>query len=119
MQIKIVTVNGDKIAEVLSDDILIRETQDALDLMAEIRYMDSSKIIIHENNIIPDFFDLKSKLAGEILQKFSNYRMQLAIIGNFSKYSAKSFKDFIRESNRYRRINFVSSFDAAVEKLSM
>ena len=117
MEIRITQINGINIAEIKSDNILIKETQDALDLMAEVNYQGSWKMILHEKNLISDFFDLKTGLAGEILQKFSTYNVQLAIIGDYSKYSSKSLKEFIFESNRYGRINFVSSVDEAKERL--
>jgi hypothetical protein len=117
MKIEIFHINGVEIAEVVSEKIIIKEIQDALDLMANCNYQGSSKIILHEENIIPAFFDLKTRLAGEILQKFSNYNVQLAIVGDFSKYTSKSLKDFIFESNKYRRINFVASVDEAKERL--
>lgn len=106
-----------KIAEIISDEIIIKDTDDALDLMAESRYLDAGKMIIRENQITPSFFDLKTRLAGDILQKFSNYRMQLAIIGDFSKYRSKSFQDFLRECNRGNRIFFPENLDDAIEKL--
>jgi hypothetical protein len=118
MKIEIRKVNEIEIAEVFSDDIIIKETQDALDLMANISYQGSNKIIIYEKNIIPDFFDLKTKIAGEILQKFSTYNVYLAIIGDFSKYPGKSLKDFIFESNKAGRINFVNSVEEAIQRLS-
>jgi hypothetical protein len=118
MQQKFIQINGTDIIHIESDDILIREPQDALELMAESGYLGSNNIVLHEKNLTPEFFDLKSKLAGEVLQKFSNYRMRLAIIGDFARYPGKSLRDFIRESNRQGRINFVSSVDEAVEKLS-
>jgi hypothetical protein len=118
MEIQIRKVNGVELAEVISDKIIIKETQDALDLMANINYQGSNKIIINEKNIIPDFFDLKTKIAGEILQKFSTYNVYLAIIGDFSKYTSKSLKDFIFESNKTGRINFVNSKEEAIQRLS-
>ncbi len=118
MKIEIKEIRGIKIAELVSDKIVVKETQDALDIMAESNYLGSWKIILHENNISPDFFVLKTGLAGEILQKFSTYNVQLAIIGDFSKYPGKSLKDFIRESNRFGRINFVGSFEEATERLA-
>jgi len=75
-------------------------------------------VIIYEKNITPEFFDLKTKIAGDILQKFSNYRMGLAIIGDFSQYESKSMKDFIFESNKTRHINFVETLKEALEKFS-
>ena len=117
MNILIHETNNGKIAEIISDDITIKDTDDALDLMAESRYLDAGKMIIYENQISPLFFDLKTRLAGDILQKFSNYRMQLALIGSFSKYKSKSLQDFIRECNKGNRIFFSENLNDAIEKL--
>lgn len=119
MKINICQTNQTFIAEVVSDEILINEVQDALELMVNCGYQGAKKIIIHERNIIADFFDLKTRIAGDILQKFSNYDVQLAIIGDFSTPKSKSLKDFIYESNRIGRINFVSTLDEAKAKLAM
>ena len=118
MKIEIIEVNGTALAELVSDEIIIVEPQDALDIMAEAGYMGSDKLIFHDKNIGSDFFDLKTRLAGEILQKFSNYRVQLAIITNPSKFTSKSLQDFIRESNKMGRVFFVTSLDEAIKKLS-
>ena len=75
------------------------------------------KVILHEKNITPDFFDLKTGIAGEILQKFSNYRVRLAIVGDFSTYPGQSIRDFIFESNRRGHINFVGTVGEGVERL--
>uniref|UniRef100_UPI0024E1BC26 DUF4180 domain-containing protein n=1 Tax=Chryseobacterium sp. TaxID=1871047 RepID=UPI0024E1BC26 len=71
MLIKSHTINNIKIAEVISDDMLIQSSQDGLDLMGNIYYQGFDKIVLYEKNITPEFFDLKTKIAGEILQKFS------------------------------------------------
>ncbi|QHV97693.1 DUF4180 domain-containing protein [Spirosoma endbachense] len=118
MQIETHTINDIKIAEVVSDVIVIKTTEDGLDLLGNLYYQDFDRIIIHEKNITPDFFDLKSGIAGEILQKFSTYRVRLAIVGDFAKYPGKSIKDFIIESNRARQINFVNSTAEALNRLS-
>ncbi len=44
--------------------------------------------------------------------------MKLAIVGDFVKYPGKSLRDFIFESNRTGRINFVSSVTQAKEVLA-
>lgn len=118
MEIAIIEVNGKNIAVLRSSGVLIRELQDALDLLAEASYLNSYKIIIKEEQVTPVFFELKSGIAGEILQKFSTYDVQLAIIGDYSKFTSKSLRDFMFESNKIGRINFVSSFEEAIEKLS-
>ncbi len=118
MKIQITKVNSINVAEIISEKIIITETQDALDLMAECQYQGSNTLILHQHQIVTSFFDLKTGLAGEILQKFSTYSFRLAIVGDFSKYTSKSLRDFIFESNKYGRINFVSSIEEAVNRLS-
>jgi len=118
MKVAALTLNNRQMAEVISDSILITNPQDALDLLADLYYQGFDGIILYEKNITPTFFDLSSGLAGEILQKFSNYRIKLAIIGDFSSYKSKSLKDFILESNKLGSINFVNSKEDAQIKLA-
>jgi hypothetical protein len=119
MKIELLEINGSTIAEVISDDILIQTTQDAVDLMMNCAYLGAGSLIVHEHHLAPGFFDLKTRLAGDILQKFSTYQMRLAIIGNFEKFDSKSLRDFIYESNKGGRINFVQSIKQARESLSI
>jgi len=113
MQITILEEEGIQIAEVISDCILFNTSQDALDIIANCSYQGAQGIIIYEINLPPEFFDLKTRLAGEILQKFSTYNSRLAIVGDFTKYESKSLRDFIYESNKMKCINFVSSIEEA------
>jgi hypothetical protein len=118
MDIKAHEVNTIRIAEVIADDILINTAEDGLDLLGNLYYQGFDKIIIDVKNITPDFFNLKNGLAGEILQKFSNYRIGLAIVGNFSGYTGKSITDFIFESNQGRQVNFLNSTSEALKRFS-
>lgn len=120
MEIKTHKINSTKIAELISDTILIKNEEDSLDLLGNLYYQGFDKMILHQKNITPHFFDLKNKMAGEILQKFSNYRMSLIIIGDFSDLitKSKSLKDFIYESNKGKQVNFVDSIEEAIEKLA-
>lgn len=117
MKIETHDINDTKIAELISTDNIINSVEDGLDLLGNLYYQDFDRIVIHEKNITPDFFDLKNGIAGEILQKFSNYRVRLAIVGDFSKYTSKSVNDFIYESNKGRQINFVASQSEAIKVL--
>jgi hypothetical protein len=114
MNIKPHQINKTKVAEVISDKVIITSLEDGLDLLGNLYFDGYDKIIVHENNITPDFFDLKTGLAGEILQKFSNYRVQLTIVGDFGKYQNQSMKDFIFESNKGKLINFVETIEEVI-----
>ena len=118
MKIKVHTINNIQIAEVISEVRIIDKIEDGLDVMGNLYYQGFDRIVIYEKDITPDFFDLKTGIAGEILQKFSTYRIRLLIVGDFTKYKSKSLNDFIAESNKMRHINFVCSCDEAIKILS-
>ncbi len=106
------------IAEFLPGSVKIASADDILQLMADAAYEHSVQcLIIHAVDLPKDFFELRSGVAGEILQKFSNYRMKLAIIGDFSAIKSNSLRDFIRESNNRRIISFVASLSEALSVL--
>ncbi|MEY4540479.1 MAG: hypothetical protein RLZZ306_2236 [Bacteroidota bacterium] len=114
MEIKAHQINKINVAEVISDEIIISNWQDGLDLLGSLYYQEFDKIVLQEKNITPDFFDLKTGIAGEILQKCANFRMNMAIVGDFSKYKSKSLKAFIFESNKMEQINFVGNLTDAL-----
>ncbi len=117
MEMKFHDAGGSKIAEIFSEEVIINKTQDALDIMADADYNGARKIILYEKNINPNFFKLSTGLAGEILQKFVNYKVKLAIVGDFSKYTSKPLQDFIRECNRANEIFFSPDLSSAIDKL--
>ncbi|MBL7974068.1 MAG: DUF4180 domain-containing protein [Candidatus Kapabacteria bacterium] len=115
---EVIVKESTNIAEIQHNAVVLSTAQDAVEILANVLYQGVDKLILHEENITPEFFDLRTGIAGEILQKFSNYQGYLAIVGDFSKYTSKSLQDFIRESNKQGRIVFVSTVDEAVAALS-
>lgn len=110
------TIND--IAIVNSDEMIIKDTQTAIDFIMSVKYeTNCSKIAINKEAIIEDFFILSKGIAGEILQKFINYQIKFAVIGDYSKYTSKPLKDFIYESNKGNDIFFVATEDEAVKML--
>lgn len=116
MKIDIVEFENVSIAK-LSENSVLNSVQDAVDLLGNADYQGASKIIVFEASLDPQFFNLKSGIAGEILQKVSNHRKQLAIVGEFEKFQSKALKAFIIECNRGQHIFFAPDYDSAVAKL--
>lgn len=108
------THNGQVIAEINGQHPTIRSVADVMDFWGDVLYNGSIGVIIPKGVLSDDFFELKTGLAGEILQKFSNYGLKLAIVGDFSQVESKSLQDFIWESNQRRQVNFVESREAAL-----
>jgi hypothetical protein len=113
----IITRNNQNIG-VIEKDMKITSVQDILDLMATAQYMgDCIGIVLYKECLDESFFDLKTGFAGEILQKFSNYRLKLAIVGDFSHYTSKSLNDFIYECNKGNLIYFKNGLEDALSSL--
>ncbi len=118
MQVKIDKNGPSSVAIITDPELSIQNTQDALDLMVEIKHTyDCHKMILPKEKLPEAFFQLSTGLAGEILQKYTNYDMKLAIVGSFDMYDSKSLEDFIRESNRGNQVYFLPDVDIALQVL--
>ena len=117
MRIETHRIGQAKVAEIQAEGLVLTSVEDGLSLLGDLYYQGFDKIILHEENIVPEFFDLKTKLAGEVLQKFVQYRMLLALVGDFSKCTSKSLRDFIYECNQGRQVNFVQELSSALKDL--
>lgn len=111
------TIGNQNIA-IMDTDTKITQTQDALDILASVSYhADCMGIVIYKESLDESFFDLRTGLAGEILQKFTNYQMKLAIVGDFSIYASKNLKDFIYECNKGKLVYFKNDVASAISAL--
>lgn len=96
----------------------VARSGDAMDLIASARYETGCEaLILPKESLSEDFFRLSTGLAGEVLQKFVNYGMKVAIVGDFSHYTSKPLRDFIRESNRGKTVFFLPTEAEALQKL--
>jgi len=119
MELTKVEKNGIICTIVNSDEVVITDTQSALDVLMSAKYdMGTKNIVIDKKLIIEDFFILSRGIAGEILQKYINYGGRIAIYGDYSHYTSKPLKDFIYESNKGKDIFFVATQDEAVDMLT-
>lgn len=101
-------------ALVRGEEILITDGTTAVELLASVRYETGcSAVILRKEQLAEDFFRLSSGVAGEVLQKFVNYQMRLAIVGDFSHYTSKPLRDFIYESNQGTQVGFWPTVEAA------
>ncbi len=119
MKIEKITYKNTEIAHIKSEEPIITDAQSAIDLMMTANYEAGTKnIAISKDLIVNEFFILSSGLAGEILQKFINYKFRIAIYGDYSKYTSKPLKEFIYESNSGRDVFFTENLQTALEILS-
>lgn len=104
---------------VLIEDFKIQSSQDALDLLVNVRFNNSySKIIIHESQITENFFDLSSGMAEEILESYSKYDVKLAIVLDITKHKSEEFNEFMIKCNQGSCFLFCLNLDNAISMLN-
>ena len=119
MNIEHVTANGIDLAVISSGDAVITGARSALELAMSARYeTGAERIVTGKRPVCEDFFILSTGVAGEILQKFINYHIKMAIYGDYSRYTSKPLHDFIYESNQGKDFFFVDTQEEAVRRLA-
>lgn len=101
----------EKIYECPAEGALLSRVQDALELIGNARSTGATLVLIPVSRLDPSFFELRTMLAGEMLQKFATYQVRVAIVGDTSALCAesKSLRDLVREANRGETAWFVQS----------
>lgn len=86
------------------------------DLIGEAMYEQVDLLVVPVERVDPAFFDLATGVAGELLQKATNYRLRLAIVGDVTPWTAQSasLRAFVEEAQRGGHLWFVPD-DAALE----
>ena len=84
----------------------IANRQDALDLLAYCDEASSNLIMLDEAHLHQAFFDLKTGLAGTIMQLFAIYYVKAAIIVDLNNIKSKRFHELVYECNRSKQLNF-------------
>ncbi len=97
----------------------LKTERDALDLIGEARQQGASLVVIPAERLDDDFFRLKTRLAGEFVQKFVTYQVRLAILGDISGHVSEStsLRDFVREANSGEHLWFVASREELGQRL--
>lgn len=92
--------------------------QDALDLIGA-ALLGVEVVAVPASRLDEDFFSLGTRFAGEVMQKFVNYRLRLAIVGDISRHVAASsaLRALVHESNRADHVWFVPDLDALDARL--
>jgi hypothetical protein len=81
---------------------------------------EATMVVIPIERLADDFFRLGTRLAGEVMQKFTNYDLRLAIVGDISRWTTDSnaLRDFVYETNKGQSIWFVTDMAELERRLS-
>lgn len=101
---------------------VVATVQDAMDLVNAV-FGGAEMVALPAGRLDEQFFTLSNGFAGEVMQKFVNYRLRLAVIGDISRHLAASsaLRDFVRESNTADHVwslPDVGALDARLEAMT-
>jgi hypothetical protein len=104
------TVHGKRILFCDPSGPIIRSDRDAVDLIGTALSERCGLVVLPVERLGDDFFQLKTRILGEVIQKFVNYERRLVIQGNIDHHLAasKALRDFVYETNRGRQVWFVA-----------
>ena len=75
-------------------------------------------LVLDEKDLSADFFDLKTGLAGQVLQKFVNYRTKLAVIVRDPAGYGARFSELAYEHRTHPTVRFFTAEQSARQWLS-
>ena len=80
--------------------------------------VENGGLILDEKDLSKDFFELRTGFAGELLQKFVNYRARLAIVVADAAAYGSRFSELVYEHRSHRSVRFFSSQQLARQWLA-
>lgn len=113
-------IAGLKVLRLPQQGPLIATEADGNDVIADAFSVEADFIVIPLERLGPDFLRLETRLAGTVFQKFVNYHLRCAILGDIASLleGSKALRDFVRETNKGHSIWFVDDLVALEEKLA-
>lgn len=98
----------------------IATADDIVAILGDVLASGAETVVIPVPRLAPDFFVLRTGLAGAVVQKLVNYRRRVVVLGDVSATVAHStaFADWVRESNRRSELWFVRDLAELETKLA-
>ncbi|MGH7925677.1 MAG: DUF4180 domain-containing protein [Candidatus Binatus sp.] len=113
-------LHGARVLELAADETRLRTYNDAVEIVGKSFENRATLIVIPVDCLDDEFFRLSTRIAGELIQKFVQYRRRLVIIGDISRHLAESsaLRDFVAESNRGNEVWFLATRGELNERLT-
>lgn len=87
----------------------------ALDIVGNC--VETHRVLLQADDLAPDFFDLRTGLAGAALLKFSNYHLKVAIAIPPERIPLGRFAEFAGETRRNREFRIWHDEQSALDWL--
>lgn len=112
------TLNNISYAECTTEQKIITHEQEAVELIGLCGYHHTNNLLIYAHNIDERFFEIKSTLAGNVLQKFMNYSMKVGLVIHDNLSGNKRFSEMMLETNKGSHFRIFKDKQKAVDWLT-
>ena len=85
---------------------VVSSERDLLDLFEHCFGLDRGRILLEQQHLAPELFDLKTGLVGAIFLKLTNYRVRTAIVADLAAIPSPRFHEMVSELRRGKQIRF-------------
>jgi hypothetical protein len=118
MNVSIHDLHGTQAAEMQSEGIILRTARDAAEITKELTVRGVKKLILHERNLAPEFWQLSNGIAGAVLKNFADSSITLALVGTFDRRKAAGLTTLIKERSLGDLVTLSDSVETAKAQLS-
>jgi hypothetical protein len=117
---KFYELHGTRVLECQPEGSKLRTYNDAVELVGKSFEHRAMVVVVPVECLDDDFFRLSTRIAGELIQKFVQYRRRFVIVGDISRHLAESssLRAFVAESNRGMEVWFLASLAELDERLA-
>lgn len=100
MEVTVYNVQGQRIVEGVPDQPIMQHVADVVTVLETCFGNQARRLLLYDTNLTPQFFDIRSGEAGEILQKLRNYEIRLAIVRSPTQRLSRRFDELLVDEQR-------------------
>ena len=96
---------------------MLRSVNDIASVMGS-AFENGGAVLLTEAELGPEFFELRSRLAGELFQKMMNYSLRLALVVEEPQRYGERFAELVYEHRSHGNIRFFRDREQAEQWLA-
>jgi hypothetical protein len=118
MELNIIEYQGQRIGEGPRGALFLKSAAESSRLVEACGNAEVDKMVLYPENLTPNYFDLSSREAGEVLGKLRIYHIRLAVVRTPELQLSSRFVEILGEERRSGYFGLFDSRDEALEWLS-
>ncbi|MFC4858058.1 DUF4180 domain-containing protein [Actinophytocola glycyrrhizae] len=112
-------IAGRQVLTVAPETPTLAGEQDAVDLIGEAFGHEANVVVVPADRVAADFYQLRTRVAGDVVRKFQMYRIRLVVLGDISAHlvASDAFRSFVHETNKGGDVWFLRDEEELTAKL--